>query len=271
MNNHTQTKETTIPTQAANMSDFIDKISKPSPNGKIVEIIQDPFNDGIWDIVYSRKGFDDKFHKTVYLNAPLDEESKKIFEEIYKEGQNKIYTVEELIEKFLPKNQSATTTFESKLLSYQKLTDKVSPKENILSGNFICSDEKMREMAHKAFEKGIIIPTKDGSQQQIIGKENGILFMAYGLFDKSTKTFVIDNSFFPLNHGNEKHKELIKSYIERCETLDFLNIPLFLGFNENIFTHNFVKNTILKIYNTMFRLGMTIGLFLNNKDENIVV
>src|SRR5699024_11333003 len=52
MNNPSKTIDITPPKEAEEMSSFLGRLNEIKPNGEILEVIQDPMNNGIWDILY---------------------------------------------------------------------------------------------------------------------------------------------------------------------------------------------------------------------------
>ena len=149
---------------------------------------------------------------------------------------------------------------------FERIDMNSSPVDNLLGGKFVCSDERMKEMAQKAFEKGVILPSKNGKQQIIIGKQNGILFTAFGAFDKETKTFLIDKSFFPLSHGNDMHENLIQTYMEEKGKLNLINLPLFIGIKGDKLLDRFLLNTVFSISSkaAIYSSGLVGSLCMSN-------
>ena len=308
MNNPSKTIDITPPKEAEEMSSFLGRLNEIKPNGEILEVIQDPMNNGIWDILYRKNADCGILHKTVYMNAPLDDKTKDMFRQLFDrknsissfsfkdicsllKNSKGILTIQNMSDDTRNLLNSKNIDFErfhskesfekfKKLLKkryfskdvlkssdfFERIDMNSSPVDNLLGGKFVCSDERMKEMAQKAFEKGVILPSKNGKQQIIIGKQNGILFTAFGAFDKETKTFLIDKSFFPLSHGNDMHENLIQTYMEEKGKLNLLNLPLFIGIKGDKLLDRFLLNTVFSISSkaAIYSSGLVGSLCMSN-------
>lgn len=308
MNNPSKTIDITPPKEAEEMSSFLGRLNEIKPNGEILEVIQDPMNNGIWDILYRKNADCGILHKTVYMNAPLDDKTKDMFRQLFDRKNSissfsfkdicsllnnpkGILTIQNMSDDTRNLLNSQNIDFErfhskesfekfKKLLKkryfskdvlkssdfFERIDMNSSPVDNLLGGKFVCSDERMKEMAQKAFEKGVILPSKNGKQQIIIGKQNGILFTAFGAFDKETKTFLIDKSFFPLSHGNDMHENLIQTYMEEKGKLNLLNLPLFIGIKGDKLLDRFLLNTVFSISSkaAIYSSGLVGSLCMSN-------
>ena len=147
------------------------------PTGQIDAITKDAFVDGIYSIKYHKlTGGASYPEKTIFMDRPMS----------LKEMADYIKICSSSIDK--------------------------SVYREVLLGKKLYNAKDLITTVQTALRRGVLLQTEKG-ETLILGQRAGTMFLAY--CDKTPNNSYSVKSFFPVLHGSDMHKQLMKEYFER--------------------------------------------------------
>ena len=166
------------------------------PTGQIDAITKDAFVDGIYSIKYHKlTGGASYPEKTIFMDRPMS----------LKEMADYIKICSSSIDK--------------------------SVYREVLLGKKLYNAKDLITTVQTALRRGVLLQTEKG-ETLILGQRAGTMFVAY--CDKTPNNSYSVKSFFPVLHGSDMHKQLMKEYFERKGKIGILDIPKIIGLKDEI-------------------------------------
>lgn len=166
------------------------------PTGQIDAITKDAFVDGIYSIKYHKlTGGASYPEKTIFMDRPMS----------LKEMADYIKICSSSIDK--------------------------SVYREVLLGKKLYNAKDLITTVQTALRRGVLLQTEKG-ETLILGQRAGTMFLAY--CDKTPNNSYSVKSFFPVLHGSDMHKQLMKEYFERKGKIGICDIPKIIGLKDEI-------------------------------------
>ncbi len=170
------------------------------PTGQIDSIKKDAFIDGIYSIKYHKlTGGASYPEKTIFLDKPMSLRDMIYFIRICSPD----------IDKGMYRN------------IYRE----------IITGKRLYNANDLVTTVQTALRRGVLCQNKAG-ETVILGQRAGTMFLAY--CDKTPNNSYRVKSFFPVLHGSDMHKQLMKEYFEKKGKLSICDIPKIIGLKDEI-------------------------------------
>ena len=166
------------------------------PTGQIDSITRDAFVDGIYSVKYHKlTGGASYPEKTIFMDRPMS----------LKEMADYIKICSSSIDK--------------------------SVYREVLLGKKLYNAKDLITTVQTALRRGVLLQTEKG-ETLILGQRAGTMFLAY--CDKTPNNSYSVKSFFPVLHGSDMHKQLMKEYFERKGKIGICDIPKIIGLKDEI-------------------------------------